>query len=107
MSADTAPGSESGLSRQSSVYRRMMAVCDKLAAAAGGETSIEVAIHDYEQQMRDYGFAAVAASRQAEQLTAARSGGRGRGRGVRGPGRPDRRRLLLGNPRREGTAVTA
>ena len=34
MSADTAPGSVSGLSRQSSVYRRMMAVCDKLAAAA-------------------------------------------------------------------------
>ena len=34
MSADTAPGPVSGLSRQSSVYRRMMAVCDKLAAAA-------------------------------------------------------------------------
>ena len=34
MSADPAPGPVSGLSRQSSVYRRMMAVCDKLAAAA-------------------------------------------------------------------------
>ena len=34
VSADTAPGSVAGLSRQSSVYRRMMAVCDKLAAAA-------------------------------------------------------------------------
>jgi hypothetical protein len=31
---DPAPGLTSGLSRQNSVYRRMMAVCDKLAAAA-------------------------------------------------------------------------
>jgi 2-polyprenyl-6-methoxyphenol hydroxylase-like FAD-dependent oxidoreductase len=40
-------------------------LCRKLAAAAGGETSIEVAIHDYEQQMRGYGFAAVRSSLQA------------------------------------------
>jgi len=32
--SDPLPGQVSGLSRQSSVYRRMMAVCDKLAAAA-------------------------------------------------------------------------
>ena len=31
---DPLPGLVSGLSRQNSVYRRMMAVCDKLAAAA-------------------------------------------------------------------------
>jgi salicylate hydroxylase len=37
----------------------------KLGAAAKGETSIEAAIHDYEQQMRDYGFAAVRSSLQA------------------------------------------
>jgi salicylate hydroxylase len=37
----------------------------KLVAAAEGETSIEAAIHDYEQQMRDYGFAAVRSSLQA------------------------------------------
>jgi salicylate hydroxylase len=37
----------------------------ELAAAAGGETSIETAIHDYEGQMRDYGFAAVRSSLQA------------------------------------------
>jgi hypothetical protein len=34
VSADPVPGLVSGLSRQNSVYRRMMAVCDKLAAAA-------------------------------------------------------------------------
>jgi salicylate hydroxylase len=39
----------------------------KLAAAANGEGSIEAAIHDYERQMRDYGFAAVRASLQALQ----------------------------------------
>jgi 2-polyprenyl-6-methoxyphenol hydroxylase-like FAD-dependent oxidoreductase len=38
---------------------------DKLAAAAGGEGSIEGAIHDYERQMRDYGFSAVRTSLQA------------------------------------------
>jgi salicylate hydroxylase len=37
----------------------------KLAAAAEGESSIEAAVHDYEQQMRDYGFAAVRSSLQA------------------------------------------
>ena len=40
-------------------------LCRKLAAAAKGETSIDAAIHDYEGQMRDYGFAAVRASLQA------------------------------------------
>src|SRR5262249_58457241 len=40
-------------------------LCHTLAAAAGGKTSIEAAIHDYEQQMRDYGFAAVRSSLQA------------------------------------------
>jgi 2-polyprenyl-6-methoxyphenol hydroxylase-like FAD-dependent oxidoreductase len=40
-------------------------LCRKLAAAAEGETSIEAAIRDYEQQMRDYGFAAVRSSLQA------------------------------------------
>jgi salicylate hydroxylase len=39
-------------------------LCRKLAAAAEGETSIETAIHDYERQMRDYGFAAVRSSLQ-------------------------------------------
>jgi salicylate hydroxylase len=38
---------------------------NKLAAAAGGEGSIEAAIHDYERQMRDYGFSAVRTSLQA------------------------------------------
>ena len=43
MSADPAPGPVSGLSRQSSVYRRMMAVCDKLAAAAvQGANAVEL-----------------------------------------------------------------
>jgi 2-polyprenyl-6-methoxyphenol hydroxylase-like FAD-dependent oxidoreductase len=40
-------------------------LCDKLAAAAGGEGSIETAIHDYERQMPDYGFAAVRTSLDA------------------------------------------
>jgi salicylate hydroxylase len=40
-------------------------LCRKLATAAEGETSIEAAIHDYESQMRDYGFAAVRSSLQA------------------------------------------
>jgi 2-polyprenyl-6-methoxyphenol hydroxylase-like FAD-dependent oxidoreductase len=40
-------------------------LCRKLAAAAQGETSIEAALHDYESQMRDYGFAAVRSSLQA------------------------------------------
>jgi salicylate hydroxylase len=38
---------------------------NKLAAAAGSEGSIEAAIHDYERQMRDYGFSAVRTSLQA------------------------------------------
>jgi 2-polyprenyl-6-methoxyphenol hydroxylase-like FAD-dependent oxidoreductase len=40
-------------------------LCRKLVAAAEGETPIEAAIHDYESQMRDYGFAAVRSSLQA------------------------------------------
>jgi salicylate hydroxylase len=40
-------------------------LCRKLVAAAEGETSIEAAIHDYERQMRNYGFAAVRSSLQA------------------------------------------
>jgi salicylate hydroxylase len=40
-------------------------LCRKLAAAAAGESSIEAAIHEYERQMRDYGFAAVRTSLQA------------------------------------------
>ncbi len=40
-------------------------LCHKLAAAANGEGSIEAAIHDYERQMRDYGFAAVRTSLRA------------------------------------------
>jgi 2-polyprenyl-6-methoxyphenol hydroxylase-like FAD-dependent oxidoreductase len=40
-------------------------LCRKLAAAAEGENSIEAAIHDYERQMRDYGFAAVRTSLEA------------------------------------------
>ncbi len=40
-------------------------LCRKLAAAANGEGSIEAAIHDYERQMRDYGFAAVRTSLEA------------------------------------------
>jgi salicylate hydroxylase len=38
---------------------------NKLATAAHGEGSIEAAIHDYERQMRDYGFSAVRASLRA------------------------------------------
>jgi sugar diacid utilization regulator len=41
---DPLPGLVSGLSRQNSVYRRMMAVCDKLAAAAvQGADAVELA----------------------------------------------------------------
>jgi 2-polyprenyl-6-methoxyphenol hydroxylase-like FAD-dependent oxidoreductase len=40
-------------------------LCNKLAAAANAEGSIEAAIHDYERQMRDYGFAAVRMSLRA------------------------------------------
>jgi len=52
------------------------ALLSSLLSQAGSDPAAAVAaIGRYEQQMRDYGFAAVAASRQAEQLTAARSGG--------------------------------
>jgi salicylate hydroxylase len=40
-------------------------LCHKLAAAADGAGAIEAAIHDYERQMRDYGFAAVRTSLEA------------------------------------------
>jgi salicylate hydroxylase len=40
-------------------------LCEKLAAAVDGVGSIEAAIHDYERQMRDYGFAAVRTSLEA------------------------------------------
>ena len=46
-----------------------------LSQAAADQASIPAAIGQYEQQMRGYGFAAVRASREAEQLNAARSGG--------------------------------
>ncbi len=46
-----------------------------LSEAAADKASIPAAIGQYEQQMRAYGFAAVRASREAEQLNAARSGG--------------------------------
>jgi 2-polyprenyl-6-methoxyphenol hydroxylase-like FAD-dependent oxidoreductase len=49
-------------------------LCRKLAAAAEGETSIETAIHDYERQMRDYGFAAVRSSLQALKQTVGEKG---------------------------------
>ena len=49
-------------------------LCDKLAAAANGEGSIEAAIHDYERQMRDYGFAAVRTSlRRSSRRSATRA----------------------------------
>jgi salicylate hydroxylase len=40
-------------------------LCKKLAGAADGAGAIEAAIHDYERQMRDYGFAAVRTSLEA------------------------------------------
>jgi salicylate hydroxylase len=40
-------------------------LCRNLKDAAGGASTLEAAIHDYERQMREYGFAAVRASLQA------------------------------------------
>ncbi len=52
------------------------ALLTRLLSEAGSDpAAVVAAIGRYEERMRDYGFAAVAASRQAEQLTAARSGG--------------------------------
>ena len=43
-----------------------------LTAAAADGSEVVAAIGDYERQMREYGYAAVAASRQAEAQTGAR-----------------------------------
>jgi 2-polyprenyl-6-methoxyphenol hydroxylase-like FAD-dependent oxidoreductase len=47
-------------------------LCRALTAAAADGAGLVTAIGDYEQQMREYGYAAVAASRQAEAETGAR-----------------------------------
>jgi len=49
-------------------------LCRKLAAAAEEAQSLEVAIHDYERQMRDYGFAAVRTSLKALEQSVAEKG---------------------------------
>ena len=47
-------------------------LCRALTAAPADGAGLVPAIGDYEQQMREYGYAAVAASRQAEAETGAR-----------------------------------
>jgi 2-polyprenyl-6-methoxyphenol hydroxylase-like FAD-dependent oxidoreductase len=47
-------------------------LCQTLTAAAADGADVVAAIGDYERQMREYGYAAVAASRQAETETGAR-----------------------------------
>jgi 2-polyprenyl-6-methoxyphenol hydroxylase-like FAD-dependent oxidoreductase len=47
-------------------------LCGTLTAAAARGADVVAAIGDYERQMREYGYAAVAASRQAEAETGAR-----------------------------------
>jgi 2-polyprenyl-6-methoxyphenol hydroxylase-like FAD-dependent oxidoreductase len=47
-------------------------LCHALTAAPADGAGLVTAIGDYEQQMREYGYAAVAASRQAEAETGAR-----------------------------------
>ena len=47
-------------------------LCRTLTAAAADGADVVTAIGDYERQMREYGYAAVAASRQAEAETGAR-----------------------------------
>jgi len=50
---------------------------DRLSAVASGETELIPALHDYEEQMRDYGFAAVKRSlNNARQTGAANPLGR-------------------------------
>ncbi|HEY2672538.1 MAG TPA: NAD(P)/FAD-dependent oxidoreductase [Rugosimonospora sp.] len=50
-------------------------LCEALAGAAGDPTAIVEAIGGYEERLRDYGFAAVRASREAEATTARRGRG--------------------------------
>jgi 2-polyprenyl-6-methoxyphenol hydroxylase-like FAD-dependent oxidoreductase len=50
---------------------RDAALLRRLLGAAAGSDPV-AAVGDYEQQMREYGYAAVAASRQAETETGAR-----------------------------------
>ncbi|MFQ6394426.1 FAD-dependent oxidoreductase [Nocardia sp. KC 131] len=58
-------------------------LCDKLVAAANGEQPLLAAIHDYEAQMIEYGFAAVRDSlTAAEQTVSDNSVGRAIGRTV-------------------------
>jgi 2-polyprenyl-6-methoxyphenol hydroxylase-like FAD-dependent oxidoreductase len=47
-------------------------LCRALTATPADGAGLVPAIGDYEQQMREYGYAAVAASRQAEAETGAR-----------------------------------
>jgi len=49
-------------------------LCTNLAAAVRGERTIDEAVHDYEEQMRNYGFAAVRSSLAAMQQAVADKG---------------------------------
>jgi 2-polyprenyl-6-methoxyphenol hydroxylase-like FAD-dependent oxidoreductase len=65
-------------------------LCTALAGAAGDPAATVAAIGGYEERMREYGFAAVLASRAAETATARRASGPWRRLLPRRPGRPAR-----------------